>query len=147
MKASPLLLEEYKNCKQQILEDIKWMDQLEVYVVGAVATVYVFVFAQKEPTLAKLISIIPLFVVCAGALRTAALDSTIGVLNDYLVKIEKQHTDVGYTQFYRLSRSPTMKTSRYIVWGTLLFLSISFAFVTFFWGPFWLNQAAPCRSK
>ena len=40
-------VEEYKSCKQHIVEDIKWMDQLEVYTVGAVAAVYVFVFSES----------------------------------------------------------------------------------------------------
>jgi hypothetical protein len=133
----PLMLEEYKTCKQQIVEDIKWMDQLEIYTVGAVAAVYVFAFSQTKPLLVELLSLIPPFILLAGALRTAALDSTIGVLNDYIVNIEDKNPQIGFTRFYRDNRSFVMKGSRYLVWATLLLLTIGFEILVLRNGPFW----------
>ncbi len=146
MSTPQLALEEYKSCRQQILEDIKWMDQLEIYAVGAVAAVYVFIFTQTRPVLIELLSLIPPFIVLAGALRTSALDKTIGVLNDYLARQEEQYPEIGFTTYYRANRSPIMKTSRYIVWGVLLFLSIGFELIVLWLGAFWLTGSFSCPS-
>jgi hypothetical protein len=133
-----LALEEYKICKQQIIEDIKWMDQLEIYTVGAVAAVYVFAFTQAKPSiLVELLCAIPPFIALAGALRTAALDRTIGVINDYVVQIEEKNPQIGFTKFYRRNRSFVMKASRYAVWGLLLLLTFGFELFVFRHGAFW----------
>ncbi len=132
-----LSIEEYKSCKQHIVEDIKWMDQLEVYTVGAVAAVYVFVFSQAKPTLAVLLCFIPPFIVLAGALRTLALDKTIGVLNDYVVELERKNPEIGFTTFYRKNRSFVMKGSRYAVWSVLLILTFGFPILVLWHGVFW----------
>jgi hypothetical protein len=134
-----LILEEYKSCRQQIIENIRWMDQLEIYSVGAVAAVYVFIFTQTKPILIELLSFIPPFIVLAGALRTAAIDRTIGVLNNYIVEVEKKNPEIGFTRFYRQHRSWVMKSSRYTVWGVLLVLTFGFEFIALWLGPFWLR--------
>ena len=133
----PLAIEEFKSCKQQILEDIKWMDQIEIYSVGAIAAVYVFAFTQAKPLLIEFICFIPPFIALAGALRTLALDQTIRVLNDYLVSIEGSNSTIGYTGYYRKHRSFVMKASRYVVWGTLLLLTFGFEYLVIRHGAFW----------
>jgi hypothetical protein len=138
------VLEEYKSCRQQILEDIKWMDQLEIYCFGAVAAVYVFVFTQTQPVLIRVLMLIPLAIAMAGAMRTLALDKTIGILNDYLEQIEKKHPEIGFTTYYRANRSAVMKASRYMVWGFLPIVTLVFGLVVWICGPFWLKGAAPC---
>jgi hypothetical protein len=138
-------LEEYKNCRQQILDDIKWMDHLEIYSVGAVAAVYVFMFAQTKPILVELLSFIPPLIVLAGALRTSALDKTIFVLNNYLEEIEKRESAIGYTGYYRDHRSFVMKASRYLVWGVLIVLTFGFQGLLYFVGPFWIERVQPCQ--
>jgi len=135
---SKLSVEEYKSCKQQLIEDIKWMDQLEVYTVGAVAAVYVFVFSQAKPVLAEILCFIPPFIALAGALRTVALDQTIKVLNDYIVEVEKKNPEIGFTTFYRRHRSFVMKASRYTVWSILLILTFGFQFLVVWRGAFWI---------
>jgi hypothetical protein len=142
LKDNPLALEEYKICKQQIIEDIKWMDQLEIYTVGAVAAVYVFTFTQAKPILVEFLCFIPLFIVLAGALRTAALDRTIGVLNDYIVQILEKNPEIGFTKFYRKNRSFVMKASRYAVWGILIGLTLLFEVLVLRFGAFWARGSS-----
>jgi hypothetical protein len=136
-----LTLEEYKNCRQQILEDIKWMDQLEIYTFGAVAAVFVFIFTQKEPVLTKALIVIPFVISVVGAMRTWALDKTIFVLNNYLQDVEKRHPVIGYTQYYRDNRSQIMKNSRIFVWGVLPVFTFVLALVVWCSGPFWIKAA------
>ena len=142
--AEGLVLEEYKNCRQQILEDIKWMDQLEIYCFGAVAAIYVFILTQKQPVLIKVLMFLPFAIAMVGAVRTWALDKTIGTLNDYLEQIEKKHPEIGFTAFYRANRSPVMKASRYMVWPVLPIVTLVFGLVVLICGPFWLKGAPLC---
>ena len=134
-----LLLEEFKACKQHIIENIKWMDQLEIYTVGAVAVVYVFIFAQTKPLLIEALSLIRPFIALAGALRTVAIDRTIGILNDYLLRVESCHKSIQFTSFYRTNRSFVMRSSRYAVWGVLLMITFGFEILIFYVGAFWLK--------
>ena|SRR5712692_1870363 len=133
------MIEEYKFCKEHILENIRWMDKLEVYVVGAVAAVYVFIFSQTGAILAEFLSLIPFTIVLLGALRTIAIDQTIRVLNNYIEDIETKNPEIGFTGYYRTSRSFAMKSSRYAVWGMLLVLTLFFQILALSKGPFWLR--------
>jgi hypothetical protein len=134
----PLAIEEYKFCKQLIMEDIKWMDQLEVWVVAAIAAVYLFIFTQAKSGLVIYLIFVPFLLAGAGMLRTTALDRTIGVLNDYIVILEKKYPDqIGFTGFYRRKRSLIMRISRRIVWWGLLLGTGTILAVTLYRGPFW----------
>jgi hypothetical protein len=61
---SNLLIEEYKSCRQLLADDIKWMDQLEIYTVGGIAAVYVFMFTLKARELTNWVALVPC-VVCS----------------------------------------------------------------------------------
>ncbi|MGP9810078.1 hypothetical protein ACTZWT_01050 [Rhodopseudomonas sp. NSM] len=135
---SALLLEEYKSCRQLLADDIKWMDQLEIYTVGAVAAVYVFMFTLKANEFTTWVALVPPTICMAAALRTVAIDRTIRVINDYLENIEKLHPEIGYTTFYRKTRSPTMRHSRQYVWTLLIAATCGGYIYVRVKGPFWL---------
>lgn len=135
-----LRTEEYKVCKQQILENIKAMDQLEIYSVGAIAGVFVFALSQSDKNIVVLAVMLACLIALLGFLRFWALDSTIGVLNDYVQGLEKQIEKIGWTTFYREKRTTFMSWSRWIVWCVLLFLTFSFQLIVLCKGPFWVAK-------
>ena len=139
-------IEEYKSCKQQISDAIKAMDQIEIFVVGAIAAVYVYMFTQAAAELVIPVLLIPVFLAVAGGLRTWALDDTIGLFNDYMQRVERENPNINFTIFYRANRTKKMKWSRYIVWGFLLSGTVSMAIFTYVKGPIWI-KADDCSHK
>ncbi len=135
----PLKIEEYKFCKQQIMENIKIMNQIEIYVIGAIAAVYVFAIAQRDIAVATSAVAIASLIALLGAVRVRALDQTIRVLNDYVQKIEKNELDIGWTSFYRQKRSRYMNWSRIVLWVSLVLLTIGCAIFVMVFGPFWIK--------
>ncbi|WP_047310070.1 hypothetical protein [Rhodopseudomonas palustris] len=140
-KDSGLKQEEYKICKQQVLENIKAMDQLEVYAVGAIAAIFVFALTQTERLIVVLAISTAFMVVVYGFVRFKALDHVIGVLNDYVEKLEDDSSNsIGWTKYYRGNRSPYMRHSRHLVW---YFLGVSIFFLDLYLiacGPFWIPK-------
>jgi len=136
--SNPLLIEEYKSCRQQLAENIKWMDQLEVYTVGAIAAIYVFMFTLKRSEFVTWVAMVPWILVLAAGLRTAAIDKTIGVINDYLAQLERAKPEIGFTTFYRNNRKPMMRYSRYYAWFLMFVITLGVYGATVISGPFWL---------
>ena len=137
-EVSNLLIEEYKSCRQLLADDIKWMDQLEIYTAGGIAATYVFMFTLKAGEFTTWVALVPCVICFAAMLRTIAIDRTIGVINDYLVSIEERYPEIGYTKFYRKNRRPTMRHSRQYVWSILLLATSGIYFAVRIKGPFWL---------
>ncbi|MEA2991111.1 MAG: hypothetical protein QOD40_31 [Alphaproteobacteria bacterium] len=133
-----LLLEEYKSCRMQILENIKWMDKLEVYTAGGIAAIYVFMFTLKKSEFVTWVAMVPFILSLAAMLRSLAIDRTIKVINDYLVHLESKYPEIGFTTFYRRNRFPMMKFSRQYVWILLIGTTTAVYGVVRIFGPFWL---------
>ena len=136
--SAPLQIEEYKSCRQHLAENIKWMDQLEVYTAGAIAAIYVFMFTLKRAEFVTWVAMVPWILVLAAGLRTAAIDKHLGVINDYLAQLEQANPEIGFTTFYRQNRKPMMKYSRYYTWFLMLLITFGVYGVTVISGPFWL---------
>jgi hypothetical protein len=133
----PLAVEEYKICRQQIVENIKAMDALEIYTVGAVSAIYVFMFSQTNALIIKSASVMPFLISSLAALRFIALDRTIGLLNDYLVIREASAKTIGWIGHYRAHRTPYMRQSRNIVWLLLVGLTFVGAIAILSSGQLW----------
>ncbi|MGB7258342.1 MAG: hypothetical protein WBD48_09725 [Pseudolabrys sp.] len=135
---SPLLIEEYKACRQLLADDIKWMDHLEIYTAGGIAAVYVFMFTLKAGEFTTWVALVPCVISFAAMLRTVAIDRTIGVINDYLITLERKYPEIGYTSFYRNNRRLTMRYSRIYVWFLLIGATIGIYLTVRIKGPFWI---------
>jgi hypothetical protein len=133
-----LQIEEYKICKQQILDNIKSMDQLEIYSVGAIAAVFVFALSQTHAVVITFAIALSFLIASLGFVRFAALDKMIGILNDYVQTVEESTKEIGWTKYYRTKRTQYMKWSRYIVWAVLLGVTTSFLIIVLRYGPFWV---------
>jgi hypothetical protein len=128
-------LAEFQSLRLQILENIKAMDQNEIYMLGAVAAVYVLIF--QETTAAKLVPMIiwaPCVLVLAGYLRFLALDAIIGTINNYL---ETKEGTGDWVRFYRKERKPLMRESRHFFWTLVGSVTLVSAIIVSCKGVFW----------
>ena len=81
-------LEEYKSLRDEVLKKVAAAETLEFYAAGAVAAVYAWLAGNKVPGTAWLWHV-PVVFPILGALRAWTLDRQLGVIGDYLARIEK----------------------------------------------------------
>jgi len=132
---------EFEALRASIAENIKTMDQNEVYLIFGIASIYFLVALDKDTgdITVKFSLWISFFLVVLAFLRYRALDSIIGITNDYLKKLEEYNPSIGWTSFYRDpdNRSILMPGSRYVFWTVLGLLTGMMALYVQFCGVFW----------
>lgn len=123
-----LVIEEYKSCRELIGRNIEIIERNEIYVVGACAVIVVFTIDKGSNLLTLGAAWLPLVLARVGRTRYEALDSTIGIINNYIKIQERSYRSIGYSTYYEVHNpSHQLGKARLKVWTMLTRAMLIFA--------------------
>ena len=132
-----LSVENFKVCRELIVENIRIMERNETYVVGAVAAIIGFGIAQQDRTIFIIHALVAAVVVALGALRFAGLHHVIQLGDEYSRIVEKElATKVRWATYYQEHTHGTLGKSRLAFWIVLGLLIAFYLGYCICHGPF-----------
>jgi|tagenome__1003787_1003787.scaffolds.fasta_scaffold20988451_7 hypothetical protein len=134
--ASPdLSAEEYRHCRELLLENVRSMDRNEIYTLGAVAVTMVFSLTATNPAVAIGSAMIPLALSYMARLRYMGIGIMTRTLNTFMVRMVKANPSISWTTFERSAKAGKfLRENRVFFWyvlmgGSAVFLAARIALV------------------
>jgi hypothetical protein len=132
--ADDLSLEDFKSCRELLVENIRIMERNETAVVAAVGATITFGVASADPLFTAHLVILPTIIVL-GYLRFLGLRHVIHLADEFTLKIEA-NLPIGWATYYRAKSTGLLGRSRHAFWGVLALLAMFYLGFCIRCGPF-----------
>lgn len=132
---SKYMIEEMKAARVRIEEEIKAINQFEVFSLTVIGAMY-FVFFQfkiQDAGLIRVLSLLPVAICLYGIARYTAHRDVIRIHEEYVKKIEeKVFVNLGgLVSYYDREKASRLKYARYLFWSAILGFAVIFSFFAF----------------
>ena len=134
MSDTNFALEEYKTLHTELNQHVQETLALERYAIAGIAAVFSWLASRKTGAtpLPEWVWFVPILLPLAGGLRCLALYKYIGLIAEYLGRLEKElgptrPADMGWEKFLEPRRRPIRGAIAWLIWLILLTATETFA--------------------